>query len=210
LRRSIPQHTIRSSDILSQQLNEGHVNRREIIGGLACMALAPHAARAQQLKTHRIGVLALTKADERSFGHELREGLRQLGHVEGDTFHIEARSADETAARLPELAAELVRLPVDVLVAIFTPCALAAKQATATIPIVIVSVGDPVSSGLVSSLARPGGNITGLSNMGPEAAGKVVELFRDMLPSVRRVGVLANPADAFTKPFLKQVQLLDA
>ena len=105
------------------------------------------------------------------------------------------------------MAAELVRLRVDVLAAIFTPCAVAAKQATATIPIVIVSVGDPIGSGLVSNLARPEGNITGLSNMGPETAGKVVELFRDMLPSVRRVGVLANPDDAFTKPFLEQVQL---
>ena len=87
------------------------------------------------------------------------------------------------------------------------PCALAAKQATTSIPIVMVSVGDPVGTGLVASLARPGGNVTGLSNMGPETAGKSVELFRDMLPSLHRVGVLANPADPFTKPFLEQVQL---
>ena len=183
------------------------MHRRRVIGYLASVALWPHAARAQQPKAHRIGVLTLTKADERSFGNELREGLRALGHVEGQTYLVEARSADENAARLPELAAELVRLRVDVLAAIFTPCAVAAKQATATIPIVIVSVGDPIGSGLVSNLARPEGNITGLSNMGPETAGKVVELFRDMLPSVRRVGVLANPDDAFTKPFLEQVQL---
>src|SRR4029077_15896462 len=82
-----------------------------------------------------------------------------------------------------------------------------AKQVTSTIPIVIVSVGDPVASGLVASLARPGGNITGLSNMAPETAGKGVELLRDMLPTLRRVGVLANPVDPFTRPFLEQVQL---
>jgi putative ABC transport system substrate-binding protein len=147
------------------------VHRRRVIGFLGSVALWSHAAQAQQPKTHRIGVLALTKADELSFRNELREGLRVLGYAEGQTYLVEARSADENAARLPELAAELVRLRVDVLAAIFTPCALAAKQATATIPIVIVSVGDPVGSGLVSNLARPEGNITGLSNMGPETAG---------------------------------------
>jgi putative ABC transport system substrate-binding protein len=137
-------------------------------------------------------VLALTRADEQSFANELREGFRAFGYTENQTYQLEARVADGNAARLPELAADLVRQRVDVLAAIFTPCALAAKQATSTIPIVIVSVGDPVASGLVASLARPGGNITGLSNMAPETAGKGVELFQDMLPTLRRVGVLAN------------------
>src|SRR5262249_50053687 len=122
-------------------------------------------------------------------------------------YQLEVRTADGNVARLPGLAADLVRLKVDVLAAIYTPCALAAKQATGTIPIVIVAVGDPIASGLVESLARPGGNITGLSNRGPETAGKGVELFRDMLASISRVGVLANPVDPFTKPFLEQVQL---
>jgi putative tryptophan/tyrosine transport system substrate-binding protein len=108
---------------------------------------------------------------------------------------------------LPNLAAELVRLPVDVLVATFTPCALAAKQATTTVPIVMAAVADPVGSGLVQSLARPGGNITGFSNMAAEIAGKSVELLRDMLPSLKRVAVLANPLDPFTRPFLEQVNL---
>jgi putative ABC transport system substrate-binding protein len=183
------------------------MNRREFIVVLGCAPAWPLAARAQQSRVHRIGVLALTKADEQSFGKELREGLRELGHTEGQTFHLEARSADGNAARLPELAAELVRLRVDVLAAIFTPCAVAAKQATTTIPIVMISVGDPVGTGLVASLARPGGNVTGLSNMAPETAGKSVELFRDMLPSLRRVAVLANPVDPFTKPFLEQIRL---
>src|SRR5436190_14222044 len=105
-----------------------------------------------------------------------------------------------TACRLPELAAELVRLPVDVIVATFTPCALAAKQATTNIPVVMAAVADPIAVGLVASLARPGGNITGFSNMAAETAGKSVELFRDMLPSIGRVAALANPADPFTTP----------
>jgi putative tryptophan/tyrosine transport system substrate-binding protein len=94
-----------------------------------------------------------------------------------------------------------------VILAVYTPCALAAKQATGDIPIVAVSVGDPIGTGLVSGLARPGGNVTGLSNMAAETAGKSVGLLRDMLPSIRRVAVLANPVDPFTKPFLEQVQL---
>jgi putative ABC transport system substrate-binding protein len=92
-------------------------------------------------------------------------------------------------------------------VATFTPCALAAKQATATIPIVMAAVADPIAVGLVASLARPGGNITGFSNMAAETAGKSVELFRDMLPSIGRVAALANPADPFTTPFLEHVRL---
>jgi putative ABC transport system substrate-binding protein len=100
-----------------------------------------------------------------------------------------------------------VSAQVDVIVATFTPCALAAKQATTTIPIVMAAVADPIAVGLVASLARPGGNITGLSNMAAETAGKSVELFRDMLPSIHRVAALANPADPFTIPFLEQVRL---
>ena len=100
----------------------------------------------------------------------------------------------------------MVRLKVDVIAAIFTPCALAAKQATREIPIFVIA-GDPIGTGLVASLARPGGNITGLSNMGSEAAGKCVELFRDMLPSLSRVAVLANPVDPFTRSILEQIQL---
>ena len=182
------------------------LKRRDLVALLAGAPLWPFVASAQQSRPYVIGALTLSNTDEQLFVKELREGLRQLGHTEGQTFRIEARSAEGNASRLPELAAELVRLKVDVIAAIFTPCALAAKQATASIPIVIVSVGDPIATGLVASLARPGGNITGLSNMGPETAGKSVELLRDMLPSLRRVGVLANPTDPFTKPFLEQVQ----
>jgi putative ABC transport system substrate-binding protein len=182
------------------------MNRRDFITLLGGAAAAwPLAAYAQQSKAPRIGALVLTDQDGRAFGKALREGLRELGLIEGQNYVLELRSADAKADRLPELAQELVRLKVDVIAAIFTPCALAAKQATREIPIFVIA-GDPIGTGLVASLARPGGNITGLSNMGSEAAGKCVELFRDMLPSLSRVAVLAN-LDPFTRSILEQVQL---
>jgi putative tryptophan/tyrosine transport system substrate-binding protein len=184
------------------------IGRREFFTLLGGAAVAwPLAASAQQGKLLRIGALVLTSADAQSLGRALREGLRELGYAEGQNFAFEFRSADGNTDRLPELAAELVRLPVDVIVATFTPCALAAKQATTTIPIVMAAVADPISAGLAQSLARPGGNITGFSNMAAETAGKSVELLRDMLPSLRRVAVLANPADPFTRQLLEQVHL---
>jgi putative tryptophan/tyrosine transport system substrate-binding protein len=183
------------------------MKRRAFITLLGGAAAWPLVARAQQRKFARIGALVLTGADAQSLGGALREGLREFGYAEGQNFVLEFRSADGNVDRLPELAAELVRLPVDLIVATFTPCALAAKQATTTIPIVMAAVADPIGAGLVQSLARPGGNITGFSNMAAETAGKSVELLRDMLPSLRRVAVLANPVDPFTRPFLEQVHL---
>jgi putative ABC transport system substrate-binding protein len=178
-----------------------------LVGGAAALSLLrPLAAYAQQPKAPRIGALVLTDQDGQAFGKALREGLRELGLIEGENYALELRSADAKADRLPQLAQELVRLKVDVIAAIFTPCALAAKQATREIPIFVIA-GDPIGTGLVASLARPGGNITGLSNMGSEAAGKCVELFREMLPSLSRVAVLANPVDPFTRSILEQVQL---
>jgi putative ABC transport system substrate-binding protein len=149
------------------------LKRREFISLLGGAAAAwPLAARAQHGKLARVGALVLTNADAQSLGRSLREGLRELGYAEGQNFTFEFRSADGNADRLPALAAELVRLPVDVIVATFTPCALAAKQATTTIPIVMAAVADPVGIGLVRSLARPGGNITDFANMAAETAGK--------------------------------------
>jgi putative tryptophan/tyrosine transport system substrate-binding protein len=183
------------------------MRRREFItlfgGATVAWPLAAHG----QGKFARIGALVLTSADAQSLARALREGLREFGYAEGQNFTFEFRSADGNVDRLPALAADLVRLPVDVIVATFTPCALAAKQATTTIPIVMVAVADPVGAGLVQSLARPGGNITGFSNMAAETAGKSVELLREMLPSLRRVAVLANPVDPFTRPLLEQVHL---
>ena len=184
------------------------MRRREFISLLgSAAALWPSATKAQKPKLARIGVLVLTGADGESLQKKLAEGLRLLGYADGQNFVFELRSAEGNADRLPDLSAELVRVPVDVIVATFTPCAIAAKQATTTIPIVMEAVADPVGSGLVQALARPGGNITGFSNMAAETAGKSVELFRDMLGSLQRVAVLANPADPFTRPFLEQVHL---
>jgi putative ABC transport system substrate-binding protein len=181
--------------------------RREFITLLGGAAAAwPLAARAQQTKVYRIGALVVGNADVDSLRTELREALRKSGYVEGQNLLFEFRSAEEQLDRLPRLAAELVALKVDVIVAIYTPCALAAQRATREIPIVIVS-GNPIETGLVPSLSRPGGNITGVSLIAAELHGKCVELFRDMLPSVRRVAALGNAADPISKLFLEQVQL---
>src|SRR5438270_11583154 len=171
------------------------MKRREFISLLGGVAVVrPLAARAQQSKVARIGVLYIGLADAESFKKELRDGLRELGYVEGQNIAFEFRSAEGRLDRLRELAPELVRLKVDVIVALYVPCALAAKQATREIPIVIIAA-EPVETGIVPSLARPGGNITGVSLMSAASNAKNVELFRDMLPSVRRVGVLSNAAN---------------
>jgi putative tryptophan/tyrosine transport system substrate-binding protein len=181
------------------------VRRREFIAGVGSAAAWPLAARAQQSKMARIGALYIGTADAESFKKELREGLRELGYVEGQNIAFEFRSAEGKLDRLPELAAELVRLKVDVIVAVYVPPSLAAKQATRDIPIVIIA-GDPVETGIVPSLARPGGNITGVSLMAAASNGKSVELFRDMLPSVRRVGVLCHAANpVYAKAMLDEV-----
>src|SRR5829696_7370630 len=171
------------------------MRRRELIAGLVCAsAVWPAIPRAQRSQVNRIGALVIGNADVPGFQKELREGLRELGRIEERDYVVELRSAEGQLGRLPELAAELVRLKVDVIVALYTPCAVAAKQATRDIAIVIIA-GDPIGSGLVESLSRPGANVTGLSTMGAETHAKCVELFHDMLPSARRIAVIANAAD---------------
>ena len=172
-----------------------------------CSAAWPLAARAQQPKVPTIGVLVIGNISPEEFWREFRQGLRDLGYIEGQNIRFEFRSAEGQINRLPELAAELVRLKVDVIVTWFTPTAVAAKQATREIPIVMAETGDPVGLGLVASLPRPGGNVTGLASVAAETAGKSVQLIRDLLPSARRVTALANATDAFSKPFLEQIQL---
>src|SRR6202011_5334821 len=167
----------------------------------------PLAARAQQSKVARIGVLYIGLADAESFKKEVRDGLRELGYVEGQNIAFEFRSAEGKLDRLPELASELVRLKVDVIVALYVPCALAAKQATREIPIVIIAA-EPIETGIVASWASPGGNITGVALMSAALVGKCVELFRDMLPATRRIAVLTNAADPlFAKLVVNQVEL---
>jgi putative ABC transport system substrate-binding protein len=182
------------------------MRRRDFIKFVAgSAAVWPLATHAQQSKMARIGALYIGTADAESFKKELREALRELGYVEGQNITFEFRSAEGNTDRLPALAAELVRLKVDVIVALYVPSALAAKQATQDIPIVIIAA-DPVESGIVPSLAHPGGNITGVSLMSAASNAKTVELFRDMLPSVRRVGVLGTAASSvFAKAMVDEV-----
>jgi putative tryptophan/tyrosine transport system substrate-binding protein len=177
------------------------MRRRDFISLLSGAALGwPFAARAQRpaSKLYRIGMLetvpsALNVANTSAF----RKGLQELGYVEGKNYVIEYRSTDGFPERFPQLASELVRLPVDLIVTRGTPAALAARDATTTIPVVMASSGDPVGVGLVASLAHPGGNITGLSSYGTELAAKRIELVRELLPGISRVALLAdmsNPA----------------
>src|SRR5215471_984640 len=182
------------------------MQRRDFIKAVMASAVAwPIAVDAQQPKVSRIGALYIGTADAETFKKELREGLRELGYVEGQNIAFEFRSAEGKLDRLPQLAAELVRLKVDAIVALYVPPSLAAKHATKDIPIVVI-VGDPVETGIVPSLARPGGNITGVSLMASALGGKSVELFRDMLPSARRVGVLGHATNpVFAQAMLNEV-----
>src|SRR5690242_21479536 len=184
-----------------------HIQRRELIATLCGVVVWPLAARAQEPKVPIIGALVIGNISPEEFWREFRQGLRDLGYIEGQNIRFEFRSAEGQIDRLPELAAELVRLKVDVIVTWFTPTAVAAKQATRDIPIVMAETGDPIGTGLVASLPRPGGNVTGVAAVTAELAGKSVQLIRDMLPSARRVTALANATDAFSKPFLEQIQL---
>ena len=163
-----------------------------LTGGIV---VAPFAAEAQQAaKIARIGFLATGSPPITPHLLEaFLQGLRELGYVEGRNLVIEYRFAEGKYERLPALGAELVALKVDVIVVGNTPAALAAKQATKTIPIVFAGAGDPVTSGLLTSLARPGGNITGLSGVAPDLVGKRLELLKQVIPGVSRVAVLWEP-----------------
>jgi putative tryptophan/tyrosine transport system substrate-binding protein len=156
------------------------------------LILAPLAAEAQQAtKIFRIGYLATNPTPH--FQEAFRQGLRDLGYVAGRNVAVEYRDAEGKYDRLPALAAELVALKVDVLVAASTPAALSTKQATKTILIVFTAVADPVTSRVVTSLAQPGGNVTGLSVLAPELVGKCLELLTQAVPGVKRVAVLWQP-----------------
>jgi putative ABC transport system substrate-binding protein len=174
---------------------------------LALLA-APLVAEAQQAgKVYRVGYLNPGSAALAPIRLDpLRDGLRHLGYVEGRSVVIEARWAEGNFARLPELAAELVRLNVDVIVTAATPAAVAAKGATTTIPIVMVDPGDPVATKLVASLARPGGNLTGLSSATPDIAAKQLQLLKEALPRLTYVVFLWNAATPAGALALKEIQ----
>jgi putative tryptophan/tyrosine transport system substrate-binding protein len=181
------------------------MKRREFLGVLGVAAAWPLAAVAQQPKMVRIGIL--NSDNPEPLRTMLREGLREFGYIEGQNPQVEFRSADGNPDRLTGLAGELLARNIDVLVAYQTPSAVAAKQATQEIPIVMLGNGDPVGTGLIANLARPGGNNTGTSSQTSENGSKMLEVMRDIMPSGQRVAVLVNSADPFSKSFLNQIQL---
>jgi putative ABC transport system substrate-binding protein len=202
------------------------ISRRTFLAGTGALLLAaPLATEAQPAaKIARIGYLAGSLAARPHLREAFLQGLRDLGYVEGRNVVIEYRAAERKLERLPALAAELVALKVDVIVASGTLAALAAKQATRTLPIVFSPSGDPVGSGLVTSLARPGGNVTGLSALAPELVGKRLELLKQAVPGVSRVAVLWQPgafgertekdmlkgADVAARALVVQLQFVEA
>jgi putative ABC transport system substrate-binding protein len=185
------------------------MRRRDFIALAAGAALArPLPLRAEAMKkTPRVGFMGnSTAALEANLVGPFIEGLRELGYRDGDTIEIVFRWAEGQYERFPALVAELLALPVDVIVTAGTPAALAVKKATSTVPLVMVAVGDPVGTGIVPSLAHPGGNITGLSSIAPDLEGKRLELLREILPKLARVAVFFNPVNPFHATSLKQGQ----
>jgi len=172
------------------------------------LVLAPLATEGQQQKLYRIGMLERTSTAINAANLDaFRQGLRELGYVEGMSFAIEYRSADGRDERFPALATELVRLKVDLILTRGTPAALAAKNATRTIPVVMAGIGDPVGQGVVASLARPGGNVTGLSALVTEVYSKRVELLRELVPGAARIAALFNMSNPSVPPQWKEVEM---
>jgi len=184
------------------------MDRRAFVTGLGTMLAAPLSVGAQPAgKQYRIGLLSQGSASGSPHIVEaFREQLRDLGYVEGKNIVIEYRFAEGKAERLPELAADLVQLKVDVIVASGTPAPLAAKDATRTIPIVMAAAGDPVGTGLVTNLGRPEGNITGLSNLSEELTSKRLQLVKDVVPRVFRVAVLWNVRNPISMVVFRQAE----
>jgi ABC-type uncharacterized transport system substrate-binding protein len=183
------------------------MKRREFITLLGGAAVSPLVARAQQGgRKYTIGILS-AGVGLGALNTAFFDALREFGWVEGKNVIFEHRYAENRLERLPELAAELARLKVDVIAAAGTLAPLAAKRATTTIPIVMTSAGDPLGSGLVASLARPGGNVTGMSLMVPDLGGKRLELLKEVLPHLARVAVLWNAANPYSAIVFKETQV---
>jgi putative ABC transport system substrate-binding protein len=184
------------------------MNRRDTFLAIISLCVAPLAGAQPAARSARIGWLApASSTDSTNLEDEFRRGLRDLGWVEGRNIVTESRYADRKIERLPALASELVNRRVDVIVAVTFASARAAKNASGTVPIVMVAVGDPVGSGLIASLARPGGNITGRSfDVTPEMNAKLLELLKRLVPNLSRVAVLWNSASPFHFSYIKAIQ----
>src|SRR5215831_18013028 len=185
------------------------MKRREFITLLGGAAVAwPFVAGAQQAgRVYRIGILAtMPLASAAGVVESFRNSLRERGYVEGQNLIIEFRSPTVSFEQNPEVVAELVRGGVDVILALGTPPVVAARRAMPTIPIVMIGVGDPVGSGLVAGLPRPGGNVTGLSNVASDLGGKMVDLLREIVPGVLRVGLTRNFGNTGSAELLRQIE----
>ena len=181
------------------------MSRREFVALFSLGVVWPRVTAAQRPeRMWRVGVLMAGSPPNR-FVSVLQNSLRDLGYIEGRNISFEVRFALDRSELAAALAAELVHLEPDVIVTHFTPAAIAAKAATTTIPIVMAPAGAPVETGLVTSLARPGGNVTGLSSMAAEFGGKRLELLRQVVPNLSHVGVLALSTNPFTRPFLSDM-----
>ncbi|HXW40837.1 MAG TPA: ABC transporter substrate-binding protein [Xanthobacteraceae bacterium] len=177
------------------------MRRRDVIALLGTAAAWPRAAGAAAAKFARVGVI-----DDTALWEPFRQQLRELNYVEGKTIVFEYRRADGVPERLDQVARELARLPVDVIVTYGTPAAQAAQRATKTVPIVIIGVGDPVGAGLVTNFARPGDNITGNSILSADIVTKRLEVLKDAIPSVSRIALLWNPDNASNIAILQETQ----
>jgi putative ABC transport system substrate-binding protein len=184
------------------------MRRREFIALIGSAVVAwPCAARAQQPgKMAQVGVLVAESAPH-PFTEAFRAGMRELGYTEGQNITIHWRYADGLFSRAVELATELVRTRVDVIAAHHTPAVKASMSVTQTIPIVMSPAGAPLETGLVASLAHPGGNVTGLSSMEAELGSKRIDLLREVIPALARVAVLGSKSDPFTRPFVRDIQI---
>jgi len=181
------------------------ISRRRFIVSATTLIFS-HQVAAQPAKVWRIGYLAPGEPEDPRFLQAFLDGLWSLGYVEGQNIVIERRSADGQLEALPALAEELVRLKVDVIVTPTTPVTRAAKAATSSIPIVFTIVSDPVSSGFVASLSHPGGNITGMTDMGVDLAGKRLQLLKQVVPRLKHVGALGHPPDNLWEPVWREAQ----
>jgi putative ABC transport system substrate-binding protein len=182
------------------------MDRRAFLSGAAALLAAPLAAEAQQAgKVYRIGFLSGgSAAAAKPVMEQFQQALRELNYVEGRNISIEYRWADGQLDRLPQLATDLSRIGPDLIVAVASQAALAAHDATTSIPIVMIFVGDPIYLGLATSLGRPGKNLTGLTSFGPELAAKQLSLLTEVVPSVKRIAVLKNPGNPLTARWMKE------